>query len=350
MQHPDEGTIHSWLDGALSAEDAAGVESHVADCPQCAAAVAEARGFIAASSRILIALDDVPAGVIPETTARPARKRDFRVMWRAAAAVLVVAGGSLIVMRENAQDQSTSSTIANKIVTDSGRSEGAADATMTAGAAASEAAPQASLPAVNQRRAAPPAADIGKIAPAAERDLSARVAAPSISANTFTSQIEAPALKVLRVERAIGARRIIYEIASTDTVTLTEPESLSLQSVVVTGVGTSTVQQRSGVARSAAPMQPQAASAPAPAPPLADSTRAADVATPLTEAKMMAKTAAAPTQMGAELVRARTNTISWTEAATGKTLTLSGKLSVERLQEIRHRIETERAASGKKNP
>jgi len=86
MQHPDEGTIHSWLDGALPAEDAASLESHVATCQSCAAAVAEARGFIAASSRILTALDDVPRGVLP---AVPSKKRDFRVLWRAAAAMLV---------------------------------------------------------------------------------------------------------------------------------------------------------------------------------------------------------------------------------------------------------------------
>jgi len=44
MPHPDEGTIHSWLDGALPSEEAARIESHVAGCPQCQAAVAEARG------------------------------------------------------------------------------------------------------------------------------------------------------------------------------------------------------------------------------------------------------------------------------------------------------------------
>jgi anti-sigma factor RsiW len=29
MQHLDEGTIHSWLDGALSAEEAARVSAHI---------------------------------------------------------------------------------------------------------------------------------------------------------------------------------------------------------------------------------------------------------------------------------------------------------------------------------
>ena len=85
MQHLDEGTIHSWLDGALSAEEAARVEAHVAECAQCEAAVAEARGYIAASSRILTALDHVPRGVMPAVT--PVKWYN-RAAWRAAAAVV----------------------------------------------------------------------------------------------------------------------------------------------------------------------------------------------------------------------------------------------------------------------
>ena len=65
MQHLDEGTVHGWLDGALSPEEARRVEEHVAVCAECAAMVAEARGLIAASSRILGALDAVPGGVVP---------------------------------------------------------------------------------------------------------------------------------------------------------------------------------------------------------------------------------------------------------------------------------------------
>jgi hypothetical protein len=61
----------------------------------------------------------------------------------------------------------------------------------------------------------------------------------------------------------------------------------------------------------------------------------------------MAKTPAAPGQAAA-LSTATVNTIRWNEAATGKTLTLSGKLSVEQLQEIKRRIEAERSAANKK--
>jgi hypothetical protein len=43
--------------------------------------------------------------------------------------------------------------------------------------------------------------------------------------------------------------------------------------------------------------------------------------------------------------------ISWNDPVTGATLTLSGRMSKARLQEIKIRIERERAASAaKKNP
>src|SRR2546423_14334189 len=96
MQHLDEGTIHSWLDGAVSADEAARAEAHVKECAQCQAAVAEARGIIAASSRMLSALDNSPRAVIP--AAAPRRRID-PIVWRAAATVLVGAVGTLAVLK-----------------------------------------------------------------------------------------------------------------------------------------------------------------------------------------------------------------------------------------------------------
>ena len=64
-EHPDEGTIHAWLDGALDAASAERVEAHVRGCATCSALTAEARGLIAGASRVVAALDDVPAGTRP---------------------------------------------------------------------------------------------------------------------------------------------------------------------------------------------------------------------------------------------------------------------------------------------
>jgi hypothetical protein len=64
-EHPDEGLIHAWLDEALDAGESERLAAHVRDCPTCQAQVAEARGLIAGASRIVAALDDVPAGTRP---------------------------------------------------------------------------------------------------------------------------------------------------------------------------------------------------------------------------------------------------------------------------------------------
>ena len=108
MQHLDEGMIHAWLDGELSPPEREALEAHIAECAQCAAAVAEARGFVAASTRILTALDSVPGGVLPAAstgsgTARPAVRRRFVASraWMAAAAVLVLSTVTVIAIKPN---------------------------------------------------------------------------------------------------------------------------------------------------------------------------------------------------------------------------------------------------------
>jgi anti-sigma factor RsiW len=104
MNHIDEGTIHAWIDGAVSAEQAREIEAHVAQCAQCSAAVAEARGLVAASSRILNALDDVPANVTPKRKAPiapTAPKRQWRAAsWVTGIAALLVAAVVLRTSRE----------------------------------------------------------------------------------------------------------------------------------------------------------------------------------------------------------------------------------------------------------
>lgn len=101
MPRPDEGLIHAWLDGQLPPDEVARIEGLAATDPEWAVAVAEARGLVAASSRILSALDRVPAGVVPKGTT----SRTTRMPWwtKIAAAVVVVVGGSVVVM-QNAPD------------------------------------------------------------------------------------------------------------------------------------------------------------------------------------------------------------------------------------------------------
>ena len=131
-EHLDEGTIHAWLDGALPPDESARVESLRATCAECAARVAEARGLVAASSRILSSLDAVPGGVIPgvesgtdQLAALRARRRETSRRWWsdrrfvAAASLVLVAGISSLVWRS----ASTEATSGVEQVADAVRSE-----------------------------------------------------------------------------------------------------------------------------------------------------------------------------------------------------------------------------------
>ncbi|MEO7682854.1 MAG: carboxypeptidase-like regulatory domain-containing protein [Gemmatimonadaceae bacterium] len=117
MQHLDEGTIHAWLDGELSPDEASNVAAHASACPECAAMVAEARGLVAASTRILTALDEVPGSVIPSVPdiapAQTVRRRWYqRTDVRAAAALLLVAGTSLVVVQRGANSSASRAMLA----------------------------------------------------------------------------------------------------------------------------------------------------------------------------------------------------------------------------------------------
>jgi hypothetical protein len=110
MSRPDEGLIHQWLDGECTPEESARLEQLVATDPDWAAAVAEARGLIAASSRIVGALDAVPRAMPTGSVAAPpsqdalAAKRHAPrrrlPAWAGMAAAVVLVAGTAYVLRE----------------------------------------------------------------------------------------------------------------------------------------------------------------------------------------------------------------------------------------------------------
>ena len=378
MQHPDEGTIHSWLDGALSADEAAQVESHVAECPECAAAVAEARGFIAGASRILTALDNAPRGVIP---AEAPRKRVDPMVWRVAATLLVVAAGTLVVVRDRGTDKSMSE-LAGRVAVPQAKSPGpqvpmvlsepaavADERAAPAVAGGSKAATanalgllrgkaemRDSVSGVPERRnemMEKRSAALPSQAPAAlafdqvvqQRPDSTR--APSHNGYLATgSARDAGPLKVIGTPRRIGMKVTLYEVGPGDTVTLTEPMTVALEQVVVTGVATSRMAPQAAGKSAAAPsiIQGEVVSGRTT---MSDSSRTAGAPPPSTSganARQLSSQADAANAL---------HTITWVDSTTGRTLTLSGRIPEARLQEIRVRIERERAAAAaeaKKNP
>ena len=364
MQHLDEGTIHSWLDGALSADEAARVEAHVAECPQCATAVAEARGFIAASSRILTALDHVPRGVVP---AAASVRWYNRPVWRAAAAVLVVAVGSLVVFR-NGGNKATESSFLHYETPDTAPIPKPAPPIIIMASPATTAAHKPQAPG-SVKPATPNAlssvvASSGK--PTAETDFSDKTvrgaspqlnvvqrervenerrdaviggnaaAAPQVAGAVTTAPQSARSsrvsgvtdavasellpLKVVGTPKVLGARVTLYEVAPGDTVTFTEALNIQLNAVVTTGISSAELQARRSTEKSAVAAPTRVAS-PSPAVP----------------------------SLQVEVANGVT-TISWPDVATGNMLKLSGRMSVERLNEIKRRIERERAAAARKSP
>ena len=53
MSHVDEGQLHAYLDGGLSAMDAVRVERHLAECAPCRQRLEEARALVQRAARLL---------------------------------------------------------------------------------------------------------------------------------------------------------------------------------------------------------------------------------------------------------------------------------------------------------
>jgi anti-sigma factor RsiW len=338
MQHLDEGTIHAWLDGALSPDEAARVEAHAKECPECAAAIAEARGFIAASSRILTALDHVPRGVVP---AAVQKKRFDPFVWRIAATLLVVAAGTLVVVRTRGGDSRLQATAADSALLNQASSTSVATPALAgAGSSATTSAPKAAKVSPRASRSDAAAKTAPQREPTSSGNSTAGTATSMMAPATPSRAADAAAmdraaepepLHVIATPQRIGASVTVYEVGA-DTVTLTESKPLAL---VAAGAGAArqtagkAVAEPRRMAPAAAAPESRAQSLPAAPPPAA-----------VFSGKPLGSSQAA-------------NVITWSDPSTGSAFTLTGRISPARLEQLKLRIEREKAAAAaaaKRNP
>jgi hypothetical protein len=231
MPRPDEGLIHAWLDGELSPAEAARVEQLVRDDAEWSAAAAEARGLVAAASRILGALDDVPGDVMPRgsraaggatgTATRERTKPPLRFAarpWvRAAAGVVLVVGTTVAVRSVQQEPVPVADSAMSGGIAATERQERAADADAPAASGATEpdapvakaSVPQSALP--PSPTAAPPTVPQAALPTATElaREVAPQTALAEVQASKETeararAQLE---MRAQRSEPTVGGRR-----------------------------------------------------------------------------------------------------------------------------------------------
>ena len=94
MQHAEEGTLHSYLDGELAPAEVIELERHLSVCAPCRAKLTEAKSFLGLADELIPLLDTVPAGTkTPATAPKLRRGWPVRPALLAWAASVVLAGG-----------------------------------------------------------------------------------------------------------------------------------------------------------------------------------------------------------------------------------------------------------------
>jgi len=171
--------------------------------------------------------------------------------------------------------------------------------------------------------------------------------APAGSVAALDAASEPQALKRVGTARQIGVNTTLYEVAPGDTVTLTEIMSLQLGAVVVTGLPRAPTADKSAEKPATAQAAKSAAAVSA-----SDSQGGAGEASPAPAQKARALTGNVLTsKTGNVQVSNGVTTISWTDPVTRNAMKLSGRMSAERLQQVKTQIERERAAeAAKKKP
>ena len=110
MLHVDEGTLHSYLDGELSADERAAVEIHLSECATCRASLAEERALLERASAVLGVARPVERPAPPfEQLRRQSKRSPWRVRrsiaWAASIVLAVGLGYSLRGAAPEASDK-----------------------------------------------------------------------------------------------------------------------------------------------------------------------------------------------------------------------------------------------------
>jgi hypothetical protein len=345
MPHIEEGRIHAWLDGQLSAEEGAAIEAHVTGCVECAATVAEARGLIAASSRIVSALDSVPGGVLPAIAPK-------RWAWyasaelRAAAAVIVVAGASLLVMRGGRAGEDRSGKATQEIQAKAPMQPSAEPQAPVAKEAAPRTAESSTAPARTtapaQKRSAASAArasgprDAGRanapLAAASPPPIQSKAAADESPAKTQPS-------RPTRAAETDFATRAARRTDSGRFPAL----GAELGNAVVTGVVTGIASAPAGLRQLRSDSVGAAQRTVFRAPSGVEVTLLESDVLPAAQAMVRESRVPTPTPPPAAVADSSVaNSITWTQKATGKLATLSGPLSKKELEALRQLLPPER--------
>lgn len=361
-QHPEEGTLHAYIDGELSAAEVAALELHVGECAACAAALAEARGLVAAASRVVSTLDAAPSsaakpvapvGAGAATAAgRGARPPIFRVPYARAAALLLLVGGTAFVVDRTGMlvrgESGPAESLAADVATGSdlaATAPGAGAATAPAGPAA---APEASAAVAERLTGTGSAATAPRRAPVAPRPLAMGAIGDggrrelTAERSARASETEAPATAQGGVARGVTTQ---------DAVTSAEPPKVASTAAAAAAPKPAAVHavpappaRRDIMLRGATPGAQNTA-------PVIVRYRTKDgVVVTLTEEPLRASFAEEsavkqqPTPPPAERTAAAAmaapliNSYRWSSAESGKTYTLSGPLTVAELEALSKRL------------
>lgn len=258
MSRPDEGLIHTYLDGECTPDEAARIEALIASDPEWAAAVAEARGLVAASSRILSALDATPGGVLPAgnrasgavtstvaggaAAVRSGDRPRFRLKaWHRAAAVLVLVVGTSyavnVARNGDLVDTPATNTQPAAKASEAGLQTEAADASPPDAAAASAISP-------GETNRVSRAASSG--APAGAAPATATTAGSAVAANTAVPTAE-PRRERLADSGEVSAAAVAAAAVSA------QREALRTQAAASGVRAESEARERAGAQRLAAP-------------------------------------------------------------------------------------------------